>query len=350
MSIPHIRSPMHRAKKGEAPGIGWAKWVEDSVRRLQEDRGSPSRQVFSSGAGEITEPFWTEISQVPESDPPEYQVTVTPGYLIYQQATMTASTQGVTGWMVPKINGIAIDSTDPDNPVEPLPLPDIASWVYLRVKTDSDGAPKIDPAIPQVTIEAFSAAQQSIHHVRPSPSGGEEEGDYFFLILQTEGDGGDPEKPQAVVRLTGNVELRNQLVEIRNVGDEVEIYKGYEVGPDDKHMLRTLKQLDGGQDIIKTEVGDEADTIDFRAIKQGTAGQIKVRTEGDAIIVEGNYISGGTGGFATLLNWDDGLVTGATDLLFGLDAEIAITDGCGTFVHDLTFKKGLLTAYSTTSL
>jgi hypothetical protein len=272
------------------------------------------------------QPFWTSITQVPSSDPPEYQVTVTQGYLTYQNAGASESELGVTGYIVPKIAGVAMDNEE----VEPLPLPGVVSFVYLRVKTDADGVPKFDGE--SVTIEAFEEAQQSIHHVRPSPSGGEEEGDYFFLILQTEGDGGTPEKPRAVRRLTGNRELPNQLVEIANIGGKREIYKGYTAGPDDKHEVRSLEQLEGeGEPIIKPlgEGEEEGDTLPFKMIAEGERHQVTVRTNagGDAVVVEGN----GTGvltyadGFDGQISFDDGLVTSITPPTEGDNFNIVIT-------------------------
>lgn len=359
MAIPHIRTPMHRAKKGEPPSVDWARWVEESIRRLQEDKPIPYRPVFPTSPK--TEPFWTEISTVPDSDPLEYQVTVTQGYLIYQNATASESEDGVTGWISPKIDSIDMEDAE----VQPLPLPDVASWVYLRVKTDADGAPKFDGE--SVTIEAFDAKQESVHHVRPSPSGGEEEGDYYFLILQTEGNGGTPEAPRVVRRLTGNVELRNQLVEISNIGGKRELYKGYLVGPDDKHEVRSLEQLEGeGESIIKdlgegdpeadppVPAEEEGDTIPFKRIAPGERAQIEVRTadSGDIIVVEGNgFLNGITIPGGGRIDVDDGLVT---NLLQGADGwwgTVTISfsaSGASTLELILTYEAGLLISVETT--
>jgi len=57
---------------------------------------------------------------VPDSDPAEYQATVTTGYVCYQNATLTDSDSGVVGYMVPKIRNsdgelVSIESTgEPD--------------------------------------------------------------------------------------------------------------------------------------------------------------------------------------------------------------------------------------------
>lgn len=216
--------------------------------------------------------FWGTVSQVPQSDPPEYQATFTLGFLTYQNAGASESEQGVTGYIVPKIKNDAgeLISMDAEAPivVPAVALPDVVSFVYLRVKTDADGAPKFDGE--SVTIEAFAEAQQSVHHVRPSPSGGEEEGDYYFLLLETESNEATPTPaPRAKRRITGNRNLPNQLVEITNIGGKREIYEGYLPGPDDKHQFRSLEQLEDGNGyeapVIKAlqEGEEEGDTIPF---------------------------------------------------------------------------------------
>lgn len=297
-SILPIRIPS-RVRKGEVPKARDYNDLVDAVRALVE-RGWSSPPVVSA-PGELP-PLWTVISQVPESDPAEWQVTVTLGYLAYQNAGASAAEQGVTGYIVPKVQGVSLESEE----VEPLPLPGVDSWVYLRVKTDSDGVPKFAAEGGPVTIEAFNAAQQSVHHVRPSPSGGEEEGDYFFLILQTEGDGGTPERPRVVRRLTGNRELPNQLIEIENLGDAEgnerirELYQGYLPGPDDKHQLRPLEQLtlldEGGEvaegvaEVLrpKPESGEEDDTMPVRYLQKdnSAATPYSIRGDGDAMKIK----------------------------------------------------------------
>lgn len=284
-------------KSSDRTFAAWANEVREFARQIEARIPTANVGRGASAAGSKP-PFWSTISRVPDSDPAEYQVTFSLGYLTYQNATAVEAEQGVTGYITPKINGVDMDDED----VEPLPLPGLASFVYLRVKTDADGAPKFDGE--SVTIEAFEEAQQSTHHVRPSPSGGEEEGDYYFLLLETESNGAIPTPaPRAKRRITGNRELPNQLVEIANTGDGREVYKGYSAGPDDKHEFRSLKQLEGrGEPIIKElDPGDseadppvpaeeEGDVIPFRLIAERvTQPQVRVTSDGDDIIqIEGN--------------------------------------------------------------
>jgi hypothetical protein len=255
MSKPGIPTPITRAKKGRPPAFSWAKWVEDEIRKLQSTGTPPLRQIASATG---KEPFWTTISRVPDSDPAEYQVAVTLGYLSYQSNTPAAqaSDLGTTGWIVPTIAGVSMEppipQTDPPTEIPKLPLPDVESWVYLRVKTDSDGFPKDG----EVTVEAFDEAQESIHHIRLSPESDEEEGDYFFLILKTKADESDPPRPIAERRITGNREMPNQLIEILNLGEESEagrqeVYKGYDVALDKHDVRAVLQQQTPGVAIIE---------------------------------------------------------------------------------------------------
>ena len=255
MSKPGIPTPIRRAQKGKPPTVEWAKWVEDEIRKLQSTGTPPLRQIASASD---KPPFWTAISQVQGSDPPEFQVAVTLGYLIYQSNTPAAqaSDLGTTGWIVPTIAGVSMEppvpQTDPPTTIPKLPLPDVESWVYLRVKTDVDGFPKDG----EVTVEAFDEAQESIHHIRLSPESDEEEGDYFFLILKTKADESDPPRPIAERRITGNREMPNQLIEILNLGEESEggrqeLYKGYDVALDKHDVRAVLQQQTPGVAIIE---------------------------------------------------------------------------------------------------
>ena len=254
-STPIIRSPMRPARKGEMPTLEWAQWVEKTLRRLI-DIPPPRERPITGGSD--PPPFWTQISRVANSDPAEYEVTVTLGYLSYQSNTPAAqdSELGTTGWIIPTIAGVSMEppvpQTDPATVVPKIALPAPESWVYLRVKTDVDGFPKDG----EVTVEAFDEAQESIHHIRLSPESGEEEGDYFFLILKTKADESDATRPVAERRITGNREMPNQLIEILNLGEEdeegrQEVYKGYDKALD-KHDLRAaLQQQTPGVAIIE---------------------------------------------------------------------------------------------------
>jgi hypothetical protein len=404
MSKPGIPTPITRAKRGKQPAFSWAKWVEDEIRKLQSTGTPPLRQIASATG---KEPFWTTISRVPDSDPAEYQVSVTLGYLSYQSNTPAAqaSDLGTTGWIVPTINGISMERGEEVPPTQPdalalfkadlkklkLPLPANESWVYLRVKTDSDGFPKDG----EVTVEAFDEAQESIHHIRLSPESDEEEGDYFFLILKTKADESDPPRPIAERRITGNREMPNQLIEILNLGEESEagrqeVYKGYDVALDKHDVRAVLQQQTPGVAIIEplapevpavppqTDAGgtvvtpgspaipaeEPGDYIRWRTIDgrdstsdNGSSKQIEVRERKEdneelpgqkkmVVEVVGNDFTQFTSDeFIVEMESNDGLCKRFRGIPFGMDETIRITDACGTFVHVMTFEKGLLTDY-----
>lgn len=396
MSKPGIPTPIRRAQKGKPPTVEWAKWVENEIRKLQSTGTPPLRQIASASD---KPPFWTTISQVEGSDPPEFQVTVTLGYLSYQSNTPAAqaSELGTTGWIIPTIAGVSMEppvpQTDPPTTIPKLPLPDVESWVYLRVKTDVDGFPKDG----EVTVEAFDEAQESIHHIRLSPESGEEEGDYFFLILKTKADENDPPRPIPERRITGNREMPNQLIEILNLGEDgeagrQEVYKGYDKALDKHDVRAVLQQQTPGVAIIEPlaaavpevppvtdaegtvvtpgtpaipaeEPGDYIRwrTVDGRASysesnNAETTKQIEVRQREEddeelpgqkknVIEVVGNdFTQFFSDEFIVEMQSNDGLVTNFRGIPFGLDRTIRVPDECGTLVQILTFEKGLLTA------
>ncbi len=323
-----------------------AEHFNDIVRAVEELQNalSPTGKKNRRTAV-IPPPFFGTLSQVPDSDPAEYQVSFTLGYLTYQNAGAVESEQGVTGYLVPTINGVAMDSEE----VEPLELPAVVSYVYLRVKTNSDGVPKFSVESPPVTIEAFEEPQESVHHVRDSPSSGEEEGDYFFLLFETEEiPDSDPPAPRVKRRLTGNRYLPNQLIEIENIGGQRELYKGYEVGPDDKHQLRTLEQMeDRGEGIlVEQPQGGEEDTIKFKSIaERATQPQIRVTTQGENIVqIEGNGNNlNYTDPFQGQINFIDGLVSDIQGGAFnGWWGQVDWYDGGGENALRLTFRNGIL--------
>jgi hypothetical protein len=374
-------------KSSDPTFAAWANETRTAIRQLEARM--PTANVGRGPAGGSKPPFWTTISRVPDSDPAEYQVSVTLGYLAYQSNTPAAqaSDLGTTGWIVPTIAGVSMEppvpQTDPPTEIPKLPLPDVESWVYLRVKTDSDGFPKDG----EVTVEAFDEAQESVHHIRLSPESDEEEGDYFFLILKTKADESDPPRPIAERRITGNREMPNQLIEILNLGEESEagrqeVYKGYDVALDKHDVRAVLQQQTPGVPIIEPLAAavpevppvtdaegtvvtpgspaipaeEPGDYIRWRTISERQTGaQIKVEEKESGELADGekrgyieitgnNYTNFLGEQFITLLETNDGLVTEFTGTPFGLDKTIRVPDECGTLIQILTFEKGLLTA------
>ena len=394
----------------------FAAWANETRTAIQQlEARMPTANVGRGLTAGNKPPFWTTIFQVEGSDPATYEVSVKLGYLSYQSNTPAAqaSELGTTGWIVPTIGGVSMERGEEKPPTNPaalatfkadlkklkVALPANESWVYLRVKTDTDGFPK--PFSQEdgsfVTIEAFNQEQKSVHHIRLSPESDEEEGDYFFLILKTKADESDPPRPIAERRITGNREMPNQLIEIINLGEESEagrqeVYKGYDIAID-KHDLRAvLQQQTPGVPIIEPlaaavpevppvtdaegtvvtpgapavpaeEPGDYIRwrTLDGRASysesgNANTTRQIEVREREEEneelpgqnkklIEVVGNDFTQFTSDeFIVEIESNDGLMTSFRGIPFGLDRTIRVPDECGTLIQILTFEKGLLTA------
>lgn len=322
-----------------------------------------------------------------QSDPSQYAVRIEPGSLVYINANATEAEHGVSGYVTPRMNGVPLDAdaeSDPAGPPEPLNLPSLASFVYIRAKTTADGAPKFGDG--DVTIEAFSEPKKAIHHVRPSPTSGEEEGEYFLLILETESDGAaENPKPKVKRRITGNRFLPNQLIEITNIGGKREWYQGYLPGPEDKHEIRSAEQLDGegsgltpvaiikplagAEDAVPpvtTEDGQvvtpgkpavpaekEGPTIKWRFCSQrATRPQLQVKESPDknGIIFQGNDVSTTVEvKFGTSLVFDDGFFTegfGGEDLA-GWWGTVIYQTGGGLPLGRKDFKAGSLVAIYT---
>ena len=160
--------------------------------------------------------------------------------------------------------------------------------------------------------------------------------------------------------------MPNQLIEITNIGGKRELYQGYLPGPDDKHELRTLEQIQGrGEDIIKALNGGDPDatppvpaeeegpTIKWKRIADrgdsGNGPQVKVSSKenGDIIVIEGNGRFGSyIDAFGGQINYDDGLITGVQGGAFngwwGTDS-IQFDPGTGsiqTLIRE--FRNGIL--------
>jgi len=140
----------------------WANETRTAIRQLEAR--IPTANLGWRAGGGASAPLFGSISRVPDSDPAEYQARFTLGYLTYQNANATEAEQGVTGYLVPKIRNTDGDwiSMDEVAPVviPAVPLPALASWVYLKVKTTEDGMTTFETEDGQVTIEAFDSEQK----------------------------------------------------------------------------------------------------------------------------------------------------------------------------------------------
>jgi hypothetical protein len=229
--------------------------------------------------------------------------------------------------------------------------------LYCEVKTSNKGVVIEDPKI--IVGDEFGTGT----HYQP-PQLNPTEGSLRYPLAKFEQDGDD----LVVIQLQqgGPILVQPTLWEGRNVGGFRELYKERQ-NAGDYYEFRTLEQIDeessdGGLEPIPVlkpaESGGEGDTIKVRFISQrpdegsgseGGEAQIKVTSTegGGGIIVRGNSVNLTTSGsFVTSLPVKDGLVTGKPQTEpFGLITEVKIIDGCGSMMHVLGFRNGLLIGY-----
>lgn len=262
----------------------------------------------------ILPPFWVSIFL----DGSTWKYRVSPGYVTFQNI----GDADVVNYYCPTLGGTSLEAdTQPEGT-----LPANACYIYVRVVTNAKGVISATP-----TVAAYSSEQTSTHHVPPDEEAASgTQGEYFFLIAEFEEftpPSGDA-SPDLVRRITGNRFIPNQLVELKNIGAGRNIHCDYVDGSNDKHELRSIIERASSPQIrVKYDNTDAAgDEIDA-----------------EEILIEGNGYDFSGGGFVTIMGTTDGLVTSATDLSFGLDETVDVTNSHGTKYWTLTFEKGLLT-------
>jgi len=271
------------------------------ANRITNVQGGKIRHSPSGSTIEVTQqrrstsfdtkpPLW--VSLVDDSGTWKYRVSA--GYATYQNI----GSGDVVGYVTPTLGGTSLEA----DPAPEGTLPGNASYIYLKVQTGAKGVITGTP-----TIEASTSAQTSGHHEPPDPDDGSGTlGTYYFLLAQTEDDGGSPGKPQMVRRITGNKHVPNQLVEFDNIGAGKEIHRDYLNATDDKHELRTINER-ASTPQIQVNYSD------------ATA------ADAEEIIIEGNgYDASESGKFVTELTAVDGLITAIATKDFGGDLNLSV--------------------------
>lgn len=265
-----------------------------------------------------------------------------------------AADSPIIDWM-PTLNGVPLSNDPP-----PEITVEAGQVLYCEVKTDPKGliieTPTIILGEPQETGTHYQPPQKTPLNgsLRYPIAEFESFGDELVAIQKQQG---------------GPIVVQPNLWEGRNIGGHREWYKERQ-NAGDYYEFRTVEQLDidiEQEGLTPVAVlqpmpdGGEEDTIKVRFLTQKPDGeydpddpgegkaQIKVlETDGGAgVIIRGNDQKFNlTGAFLTSLPVSDGLVTGEpTTEVFGMDTTISITDGCGQYVHKMTFRKGLLDKY-----
>lgn len=255
----------------------------------EEEEGQETREFrneFPSLVFDSAPAFHASVVRVGD----EERIAIAPGYVINQHVQSDQHVKRIT----PTMGGTAIDANP--EPISP------AAFIYLFVETDSKGL------VTSAEIQGSGTEQSGTHHVPPED---DTSGEYHFLLATTATVGG---RLTITKRITGNVFMPNQLVEIKNVGNEREIYQEYDKASD-SHRLRTLKQLSGRGEAIIRPLGaeEEGDTIPFRRIAERDTedAQIQVVVEGtDRVVIQGNSVEATvTDARQVSISVKDGLVT-----------------------------------------
>jgi hypothetical protein len=234
-----------------------------------------------------------------KDDPQAYEIAIAKGYVVERripdgQALIYHFPTGIV---------------DDDDELIYQPIED-GQAIYIKVMVEKDGTIEEEPSVLVAEDELAGA------HYKPKIfdfDGSEGEHNYKIAVFEIVNN-----KPRLKLYGAGdNIDHYDERVTMENLeaeGDVYEVGKTYNEAAD-KVEFRKLKQLDGdGSPIIKDQ---NEETINFRRIKERTSpAQIQVTTEGNAIKIHGNGVSGTlthipcTGGAGTpILTWDDGLIT-----------------------------------------
>jgi hypothetical protein len=283
-SQPIIRRPLRPAQKGETPTLEWARWVESTLRRLI-DVPPPRQRPITGGS---SEPLQFKIYGVRyDTEDEKWYCKVRPGWVRSRNPDSDA-TEPIKDWMPTAGDpAVALDAEEPPE----IEIAD-GQTVYCRVTTTAKGIIEEAP-----TIEAATTPEAGVHFQPPNQ---ETEGDLYFPLCNITIEG-DPEVVTLEqIQQGGPIDVVPNLPELKNVGDEREVFKG-RVSAGDTYDFRTLKQFDGGSaglPIMKPEPADpgeagELETIDFKYITQrGTDPQVQIVdvASGEGIRIQGNDV------------------------------------------------------------
>jgi hypothetical protein len=331
-STPIVRSPLKPARKGEAPTLEWARWVESTLRRLIDQ--SPPRQRPITGGSEMLQfkVYGVRYDAAAEA----WKCKVRPGYVRTINPDADA-TEPIKDWMPTVGSGPAVPLDDDETPE--IEIAD-GQTIYCRVATTAKG---IIEAAPK--IEAAATPEAGVHF---QPPDADVEGDLYFPIADIE-IAGDPE----VVTITqiqqgGPIVVTPNLPELKNIGEGYEVFAGREASGD-TYDFRKLEQLEGSGEPLIRDDDPVGDSIPFRRVA-GRPSPTQVTVSGDdpdVIVIEGNGFDQNFEGIVKNLNVIDGLVTGYDEIAEGWWGQVGFQFQPATgSVQTLTldFEGGILVA------
>jgi hypothetical protein len=326
-STPIVRSPLKPARKGEAPTLEWARWVESTLRRLIDQ--PPARQRPITGGSEMLQfkVYGVRYDETAEA----WFCKVRPGYVRTINPDADA-TEPIKDWMptVGSDPAVALDA-------EESPEIEIADGqtIYCRVATTEKG---IIAAAPK--IEAAATPEAGTHF---QPPDADVEGDLYFPIADIE-IAGDPEVVTVTqIQQGGPIVVVPNLPELKNIGEGYEVFAGREASGD-TYDFRKLEQLEGSGEPLIRDDDPVGDSIPFRRVA-GRPSPAQVTVSGDdpdVIVIEGNGFDQNFEGIVKNLNVIDGLVTGYDEIAEGWWGGLDWYNGGGTEALRLTFEAGVL--------
>lgn len=185
ISIPRHVTP------GQPVSAEWANQMRDCIQRL----GMRNLPTSGRPPSPDTKPnLW--VSDPYSTDSSTWNVTVTPGYLLYQQLmdqydVAGNPSDGAMYYLIPKIDSKSIEEKDP---IPVITLSGSVGFIYLKAPTDQYGIITED-----VTVIFNPTALQSIFHERPDVTGV-----YYWLLAEIGPSSGSTPSPSIVRRLSGN--------------------------------------------------------------------------------------------------------------------------------------------------
>jgi hypothetical protein len=283
----------------------------NALSRAIEELQNTIRPLPKSNRRSVSSPLQFKIYGVRyDTEAEKWFCKVRPGWVRSRNPDSDA-TEPIKDWM-PTAGDFAV-ALDAEEPPE-IEIAD-GQTVYCRVTTSPKGIIEEAP-----TIEAATTPEAGVHFQPPNQ---ETEGDLYFPLCNITIEG-DPEVVTLEqIQQGGPIDVVPNLPELKNVGEEREVFKGRE-SAGDTYDFRTLKQIEPdayGFAIIKPEPeneteANELETIDFKFITQRAEGaqvQVEDVDDGEGIRVKGNdYDDSYSDPFGGSIQVVDGLVTGIT--------------------------------------
>jgi hypothetical protein len=217
-------------------------------------------------------------------------VSVTAGYLTYQLLLKKDDTGGPLYYDTPTINDVSIESPDKEN----IAISG-AGFIYMHCTTNNRGVPTMTP-----TIDFYATEQASVHHVPESEDYNTPavDGDYYWQLAEIEAvPDFTPTQYRIKRRMPGDKFIPNQIDRIKNIGDGVKLYWGFDPSATNAlHKLRTLANAteSGGAAPLVKDLTTEADeTVKIKALVAGTGITLSSGADSIEIAADGSGTSGG---------------------------------------------------------